>query len=197
MATTNEQADRIFTEYRRQVELVRANKSLSREGRRASLADIYLTSKEKMAAVFEKENGQREARRQVLERALFGISELRGDPASLTISRRDAMDRVEKVETTDQALALLARATGDEVLARTVAQWGYERRNADVVNAFLETRPELDADFNELWSLPAGSSVSEIDRAMRYPIDLPPELHGVSEMDLRAISEGRELARSR
>jgi hypothetical protein len=96
MTTTNEQADRIFTEYRRQVELVRANKSLSREGRRASLADIYLTSKEKMAAVFEKENGQREARRQVLERALFGISELRGDPASLTISRRDAMDRVER-----------------------------------------------------------------------------------------------------
>jgi hypothetical protein len=79
------------------------------------------------------------------------------------------------------------------VLARTVAQWGYERRNADVVNAFLETRPELDADFNELWSLPTRSSVSEIDRAMRYPIDLPPELHGVNEMDLRAIADGREL----
>jgi hypothetical protein len=129
MATTTEQAQQIFTDYQQQVEMVRSNKALSREGQRAQLAQLYLAARERMDVVFERESGQQDTRRRYLESSLFGISSLRGDAASLSISRRDAVDRVEKVENTDQAIALLARAStgGDEVLARVIAQWGYER----------------------------------------------------------------------
>src|SRR4051812_49173861 len=109
MATTTEQAQQIFTDYQQQVEMVRSNKALSREGQRAQLAQLYLAARERMDAVFERESGQQDTRRRYLESSLFGISSLRGDAASLSISRRDAVDRVEKVENTDQAIALLAR----------------------------------------------------------------------------------------
>jgi hypothetical protein len=63
-----------------------------------------------------------------------------------------------------------------------------------VVNAFLETRPQLDATFNELWALPpAAGHITKLTREMNFPIALPPELGSAGPMQLRAIAEGREL----
>lgn len=88
-----------------------------------------------------------------LEARVFGTESLPGDPASLSISRRDASDRVDQLETNEQALTLLRKASrsGDEVLARSIAQWAYEQQSMEVANAFLTDRPELDAPFSELW----------------------------------------------
>ncbi len=84
---------------------------------------------------------------------VFGTEGVSGDAASLAISRRDAGDRVDSVQSTDDLLKLLERAnvSGDEVLARAVAEKAYENRNSRVLNRFLETRPELDEPATRLW----------------------------------------------
>lgn len=82
----------------------------------------------------------------------FGIAGLPGDPASLAISRRDATDRVAAVERSSDLQALIRDSTpGDEVLARAAGAKALRQRDADSVNVFLETRPELDAAVTRLW----------------------------------------------
>lgn len=84
----------------------------------------------------------------------FGTKGLSGDAASLIISRRDAGDRVAEVSNKEDLMSLLTRATrsGDEVLARAAAERAVELQYADVVNKFLESRPELDASVERLWN---------------------------------------------
>lgn len=84
---------------------------------------------------------------------VFGTEGVSGDAASLAISRRDAGDRVASVQSTDDLLKLLERAnvSGDEVLARAVAERAYHDGNTRVLNRFLETRPELDEPATRLW----------------------------------------------
>lgn len=85
--------------------------------------------------------------------AVFGTDGVAGDAASLAISRRDAGDRVASVNATGDLLDLLERAdlSGDEVLARAVAERAYQQGNATVLERFLETRPALQEQAKRLW----------------------------------------------
>jgi hypothetical protein len=125
---------------------------------------------------------------------LFGITGLQGDVAGLSISRRDAEDRVRGIEHEDEALTLMEKATnsGDEVLARVIAQHAYEHRWTPTVNAYLETRPHKDAAFNELWNLQPVSDMIEAHLRIREP--WPAEQSGLSEFDLRQIAAQSENA---
>jgi len=84
---------------------------------------------------------------------VFGVAGLPGDTASLTISARDAADRAAQTDTTDDLRALLERAdrSGDEVLARAVAQRAVEVGSADIVNDFTSTREHLRDPVERLW----------------------------------------------
>ena len=86
--------------------------------------------------------------------AVFGVRGIAGDPASLMVSRRDAGDRVAGVNARSELRDLLQRATrsGDEVLARAVAERATELRYDDVMHQFLATRPALDAAGERLWN---------------------------------------------
>jgi hypothetical protein len=92
---------------------------------------------------------------------VFGVRGLTGDPASLVISRRDAGDRVAAITERDELRALLARATrsGDEVLARAVAERAVEMQDDTTMNQFIKDRPDLDTASSRLWDAErAGSS---------------------------------------
>jgi hypothetical protein len=84
---------------------------------------------------------------------VFGVSGLSGDAASLSISRRDAGDRVANVSKPDELQTLLARATrsGDEVMARAVAERALEIGDAKTLEKFAEDRPHLDSAVERLW----------------------------------------------
>ena len=85
---------------------------------------------------------------------VFGTRGLPGDPASLVISRRDAGDRVAGINDGKELRTLLARATrsGDEVLARAVAERALEMQSAETLNKFAEDRPHLDSAVERLWN---------------------------------------------
>ncbi|MFG3300997.1 hypothetical protein [Micromonospora chersina] len=198
MATAQEQAQKLFTEYTETVERIRGNKAASREGKRAELAQTYLNARQRMDEAFAAADAQRADRRRELERRLFGAPTL-GDQASTMLARRDAMDRAARLTSSDDAQALLraALASGDETLARAIVQWGYERRDAAVVDAYSDARPHLDPDLAELWQMPdknpTQAGVERMRREMNYPITRPTELADVPDMHLQAIADGREL----
>lgn len=85
---------------------------------------------------------------------VFGTAGLPGDPASLSISLRDASDRVAGIQEGKDLRELLARATrsGDEVLARACVQRAMEMQSAETVNAFTADRPGLEAATERLWN---------------------------------------------
>lgn len=85
---------------------------------------------------------------------VFGIAGLPGDAATLIASRRDAGDRVADITDTAELRNLLRRAnrSGDEVMARAIAERAVEIQAVDVVNGFIADRPKLDAAVNRLWN---------------------------------------------
>lgn len=84
---------------------------------------------------------------------IFGTADLSGDAATLAISRRDASDRVSAIQSRDELRDLLARAnrSGDEVLARAVAEKALDNQDMDTLNAFLADRPRLNDAAQRLW----------------------------------------------
>lgn len=124
-----------------------------------------------------------------LENTLFG-SGSKADDASAVISRRDAGDRAAQLDDEEAARRLLARAerTGDEPLARAIAERAFERRWVNVTNEFLERRPELDAPMNELWSQRHPSMNDALVEILTMDAN-PEELSGLSEFDIDRLAE--------
>ncbi len=86
--------------------------------------------------------------------SVFGIRGLTGDPAQLTMSRRDAADRVSSLFDSRDLMNMLASATrtGDEVLARAVAERATHIGAAAVVNEFTRTRAHLANTVEKIWN---------------------------------------------
>jgi hypothetical protein len=85
---------------------------------------------------------------------VFGTTGLHGDSASLTISARDAADRVANAGRNGEDLdALLERATrnGDEVLARAVGEHAIRTGNRHLFDEFVRPRNELGDAAHRLW----------------------------------------------
>ena len=76
---------------------------------------------------------------------------LPGDVASLSISRRDAGDRVAGITDPVQLQRLLAQAvrSGDDVLSRAIAQAAVEQDDAATTNAFTAAYPDLQPAAND------------------------------------------------
>jgi hypothetical protein len=85
---------------------------------------------------------------------VLGIAGLKGDVASLGISRRDAAERVANEDDSITLQRLLNQATriGDECLARAIADKALTNRDADTLNAFAADRPALAPAIERLWN---------------------------------------------
>ena len=84
---------------------------------------------------------------------VFGIRGLAGDVASLSISLRDAADRVAGINDSLTLRRMLgqATATGDETLAHAIVQVALSVGDLDTVNQFEEAYPALAAPIQRLW----------------------------------------------
>lgn len=105
---------------------------------------------------------------------VFGVRGINGDAASLVISRRDAGDRVAEITSPQELRGLLTRATrtGDEVLARAIAERAMEIEDTATLHQFIADRPELDAPVERLWKAERASQDSMESN------DMPPSSSG-------------------
>ena len=114
--------------------------------------------------------------------AVFGVDGLPGDAASLAISRRDATDRVASLDR-GELRDLLHRATrsGDEVLARAIAERALEEVDDKTLHQFCAHRPHLDSAVERLWNTQRASGGGDSMSIAMEMIGLQPaELLGMS-----------------
>ncbi|OZD81824.1 hypothetical protein CH260_10345 [Rhodococcus sp. 05-2256-B2] len=179
--------------YREQLDTIRADTTLSNNGRRAKIASAYDAAREIVDHSKEKHEWTKQAQRQKLERKVFGppTTTLTGADA---ISWRDAQDRAAKLlpasysEPVDndvlqgEALGLLNRAlqSGDDHLARAIVTVAFDMRWADVADAYAQASPDTDTVV-ELWDAATdegrGIDLEEFNFILDQPkeLNLPPE----------------------
>jgi hypothetical protein len=130
------------------------NPELSDDGKRRALATKYMSVMNTLARRLDA-TAQTFGRQDAADTAaVLGIANLPGDVASLSISRRDASDRVSDQNDTVSLQRLLEQVTrtGDEVLARAVAEQALTLGDADTLNAFTADRPQLADAVERLWN---------------------------------------------
>jgi hypothetical protein len=120
---------------------------------------------------------------------VFGTKGIPGDAASLTISRRDAADRVAAITDAAELRELLRKATrsGDEVLARAIAEKAVDNQDVKTMNQFLADRPALDGAGERLWNAQQAGHTFAIGAVM---LNLrPSELVGMSTWAIEQLAE--------
>lgn len=129
---------------------IRSDQSLSAEGKRERLAEIYRATQTQLAALkAEVERAPRE-RRDTLQKRLFGA---RGPVTGAdAISYRDAYMRASQLTSEDEARELLeiAQASNDQVLADAVAQQAIKRSWIPTLESWSGGNQRLDDQLGEL-----------------------------------------------
>jgi hypothetical protein len=130
---------------------------------------------------------------------VFGTEGLAGDPATLTVSRRDAAQRVEDVNDSVLLQRLLAQAAeiGDEVLARAVAQKAVESQDFGTLNEFVSLYPQLAAAAQRLWDCATRKTTgADITTAWRVAALKPAILKPLQDYEVVATALGNAAAGS-
>lgn len=142
--------------YARAVETIRADRSLSPEGKAERIAKAWRATSEEIQRLRVEYQKAREQHRQDLERSVFGPTYPHGateaDKVAVRSDYRAALDRAEQVQGAEQAADLLDRAelTSDTVLARAVATVAASRGFTNVLEKYADSRPEARAAIDEL-----------------------------------------------
>ena len=195
MADLLAQADAIREAAAAQVERLRSRKELSPEAKRSAIAKIHLGQKTQLAALQDKANQDIAAGRRAAMTTAFGIDDISGDATSriaAAVSYRDAQDRVANLKTPSEALQLLQRAegTGDELLARAVAQRAYDQRLSDpswgeALDQYLSTRPTAAQAVSDLLAADRSPNARQLFAFVAPP---PPEVSGLADHQLAQLA---------
>jgi len=128
---------------------------------------------------------------------VLGIGGLKGDVASLSISRRDAGDRVADENDTASLQRLLATATriGDEPLARAIAEKALALGDADTLNQFTAGRPSLADAVERLWTAQnRKSTTTDLTVGFRLTALKPAALASRMDYEIAALAAGQTTA---
>ncbi|PTU56967.1 hypothetical protein DBB34_06550 [Sphaerisporangium cinnabarinum] len=171
--------DKHATSATREYEDIRSQEDYTEDARRRLLSEAYDRRKASLDNdLAQLASSAGEVDRSAVGRA-FGTTGLPGDPASLTISLRDAQDRVAKIRDEDELETLLGRATrsGDEVLARAVAARAAEIGKTYGVEEFVRVRPDLKLDVDRaMLAVGRQSSAGKLEWRVRLGKIRPSEL---------------------
>lgn len=173
---------------------IREDPDLSDAGRRKLLAQrtiAYRDAVDQDLAKIARETAaadQRDAGR------VFGTAGLPGDPASLSISRRDAQTRVAAVKDGAELARLLTSATrsGDEVLARAIVQRAVDGQYVSIVNQYMAAHPQTADSVERLWT--RAQRAAHTDRGGDFGVTLklsavmPAEFHTRRDAELHAAA---------
>lgn len=189
MTWEHDQVERIHNRYRAEFDAVRRDTSRTAEWQKRQLADAWLQMTDEVNQQREQASAASEAHTRSLTRQAFGVEGISGDPGSLTISARDASDRVAQTDTRHELEHLLdsASSTGDEVLARAVARRAFEYGDNDLLDRFLSIRPELQPTVTELRGMTTDTRRTRITESLNGAAAKPPELRGMDEFTCRRL----------
>ena len=195
MADLLAQADAIREVAATQVQRIRDRKELSAEAKRSAIARVHLGQKAQLAALQEKANQDIAAGRRAATAAAFGIDDLAGDATSrltAAVSYRDAQDRVAKLKSPAEALQKLqwAEGSGDELLARAVAQRAYEQRRTDpswqeALDSYLSTRPKAQQAVSDLLAADRPVNARQL---FAFAAPSPSEVAGLADHQLTQLA---------
>ncbi|MEZ0355498.1 hypothetical protein [Mycobacterium sp. SA01] len=167
---------------------IRSNTAYSDKGRKAEMARATLAARQEAARLKDGFIADRNARREALERRLFGI--IGSASATETLSMRDARTRAKGITNSEDAQAelRLANQAGDTFLARAITQVAFNKGWRDVVDTFAATAPPGAATaLEELNNIPSGPRTNTADE-LTFRIQAPTELLGVNDSTLELIA---------
>lgn len=202
---TADRAQKIQAAYNRRTEEIRGSSHLTAEAKRGLLAGAYRDAKRDLDALQQAYAGGRETQLRDLNRRLFSIDVIAGpaiggDRASAVVAHRDAQDRVAQiVESNPDAarprlLELLARAdrSGDEYLARAVADAALQVGDTEILEAFASSRPHTEQPLVQLLELAAeaNSVQRRFSDSMQFAIAAPSEVGNAQGSTIDALADG-------
>lgn len=182
--------------FRRDLEGIRADPSLTASGKREQIALAYQQALGEIHQARADEERHIAERKEYLEDNLFNVTPRTG--AADFISYRDAQDRVASIpadDAEDTAMRYLAQAerSGDTHLAKAVIQRAMEEEWVPVLNRYAETHAGTEPKLQELFDLTAGtrtttSLMQSFITEGTYTIPAPAELSGPLLGDPEATS---------
>lgn len=189
-----QKSETIRSEMERHIARVRGDQSLTEDWKRRQIAGHYLEAKKATDEVLEADQAAQIQRRRSLEQRLFGpgvSAGPMGDLGAALVSRRDAGDRAVVLRSEQEALDLLRRAerSGDEPLARAIAERALDERWADAGNAFVASRPNLSAAYEALWNQHQPSTAQILGEGFATFVTPPMELDGMADYRIRDLVE--------
>ena len=183
------EADKIRARYASQAKVIQERPDLNDRGRDQRLSGVLVQARKDMAALRKFEAEQIEARRRHLQQRLFGNPKS-GDSAAV-ISFRDALDRADRLQSPDEAAALLdcAVMSGDDILGRAIAMRAMARVSVkgvgdgwrQVVERWVDGQPSgTIEEVQELIDLEHSSSdiKSRFAQGLAYSLPTPGRLRG-------------------
>lgn len=186
--------------YDRRIKLIRADVTLSAEGKRQAMAVARHQALNDIEAIKTAAQQTYSGRRAELERKLFDVSADYPDSVGASLSMRDAADRVREIKTGAEAQMMMGQAIrhGDHILQRALFDAGWQRAGnrmmnsgwGEVVRAYVDqARPDLKPVVDELVHL---QNVDTRERrtmeAIETGVHRPPEMEGMSPADVQRVT---------
>jgi len=194
-------ADRIRSDAEAAYSRVRSNGDYTTEAIQRLIAVAYAAATDKMTALQERTDSDASATLRKATQDAFGTADLARDPgaaASVAIAARDAADRAAQITDPRQALDQFtqADARGDETMCRALAQqaWAMSASGiggpawAELLDAFVATRPRAEAAINTLIQLNRRSASATLADAWRFVLPKPSELGSLGDYQIRALA---------
>lgn len=146
------QAERIQSRWARTSDLLDADRNLTDSGKRAKLDSEHAQVSAKLSDLRKKEKELVNAKRQSLEKSLFGLSSVTSSDPSHIIAYRDAQDRASRLTQSDDATEVFAAAirSGDKTLAAAVLARALANGWSSIVTEYIKHNPAAAEDLDDL-----------------------------------------------
>ena len=157
------------TSAERERQEIERNPNLTAEGKKVEITQLNEYVKTSMAALRAEEGKLADDKRAELERTVLGT--VGTDPAAV-ISYRDAQDRAEKIEGSEEAERIMSRAltSGDKTLAIAIAHIALEKRYSKAYKLFASSNPAIAEAADDLANLNRYFQEGGMQRAMIYGV---------------------------
>lgn len=169
------------------VAAIRANKSLTPEGKRRELALATLAARRNADRGRQEHAAEREKQLATARRIAFGsLAQMEGADA---LSVRDAADRAAKITNPDAAKSALSNAilTDDRVFAKAVAAHAHSRGWSTVAAQYGDEYG-VRSFIDDLDDIPSGPKTELADQIV-WRVAPPTELRGYSDPALQQIAD--------
>lgn len=146
------QAERIQTRWARTSETWTNDNTLSDIGKRAKLDDEHAQVSGKLSELRKKETELIAAKKQSLERRLFGLSTVASSDPTQIVIYRDAQDRAARLTDHDDAAEAFAAAqrSDDQTLAAAILARALEAGWTRIVDQYIKHNPTTSEDLADL-----------------------------------------------